>query len=130
MRYDSLSSTERFFESLPTRAPTILGGLATGTLQIDLGIDHQTEHWLVRMRPGAVQASRERGPADAIWYSSAALFDRLITGEAQGLAAVLRNESTFSGDVVLFLAFRRFFPNPPGTRDPREVARQAAGRRS
>ncbi|MET8363343.1 SCP2 sterol-binding domain-containing protein [Micromonospora sp. NPDC005194] len=123
-------ATERFFESLPTRAPAVLGGLARGTLQIDLGTDHRTEHWLVRMRPGAVQASRERGPADAIWFSSSALFDRLITGEAQALAAVLRNESTFSGDVVLFLAFRRFFPNPPGTRDPREVAREAVGRRT
>jgi hypothetical protein len=31
---------------------------------------------------------------------------------------------------VLFLAFRRFFPNPPGTRDPRETARRTAGRPS
>ncbi|MBQ0979378.1 MULTISPECIES: SCP2 sterol-binding domain-containing protein [Micromonospora] len=121
-------AAERFFESLPARAPDVLGGLADGTLQIDLGSDHRTEHWLVRMRPGSVQVSRERGPADAIWFSSAALFDRLITGEAQGVAAVLRNESTFSGNVVLFLAFRRFFPDPPGTRDPREVARRAARR--
>ncbi|MDG4835406.1 SCP2 sterol-binding domain-containing protein [Micromonospora sp. WMMD967] len=121
-------ATERFFESLPARAPDILGGLTDGTLQIDLGSDHQTEHWLVHMRPGSVQVSRERGPADAIWYSSAALFDRLISGEAQSVAAVLRNESTFSGNVVLFLAFRRFFPNPPGTRDPRETARRAVGR--
>ncbi|MGW1450243.1 SCP2 sterol-binding domain-containing protein [Micromonospora sp. NPDC002411] len=121
-------AAERFFESLPARAPDVLGGLTDGTLQIDLGTDHQTEHWLVRMRPGSVQVSRERGPADAIWYSSAALFDRLISGEAQSVAAVLRNESTFSGNVVLFLAFRRFFPNPPGTRDPRETARRTAGR--
>ncbi|WP_410814498.1 SCP2 sterol-binding domain-containing protein [Micromonospora sp. 067-2] len=123
-------ATERFFESLPARGPEVLSGLSAGTLQIDLGTDDQTtEHWLVRMRPGTVQVSRDRGPADAIWYSSAALFDRLVAGEAQGLAAVLRNESTFSGNVVLFLAFRRFFPNPPGTRDPREVARKQAGRR-
>ncbi|WP_433551720.1 hypothetical protein ACQP08_30145 [Micromonospora zamorensis] len=121
-------AAERFFESLPARAPDVLGGLADGTLQIDLGSDHRTEHWLVRMRPGSVRVSRERGPADAIWFSSAALFDRLIAGEAQGVAAVLRNESTFSGNVVLFLAFRRFFPDPPGTRDPREVARRAARR--
>ena len=40
---------------------------------------------------------------------------------------MLRNESTFSGNVVLFLAFRRFFPNPPGTRDPREAAREQPG---
>ncbi|MCG5468764.1 SCP2 sterol-binding domain-containing protein [Micromonospora sp. LAH09] len=121
-------AAERFFESLPARAPDVLGGLADGTLQIDLGSDHRTEHWLVRMRPGSVQVTRERGPADAIWFSSAALFDRLITGEAQGVAAVLRNESTFSGNVVLFLAFRRFFPDPPGTRDPRDTARRAARR--
>ncbi|MET8320987.1 SCP2 sterol-binding domain-containing protein [Micromonospora sp. NPDC005189] len=121
-------TAERFFESLPSRAHDVLGGLADGTLQIDLGTDHRTEHWLVRMRPGSVRISRERGPADAIWYSSAALFDRLVKGEAQGVAAVLRNESTFSGNVVLFLAFRRFFPDPPGTRDPRDVARRAAGR--
>ncbi|MET8230971.1 SCP2 sterol-binding domain-containing protein [Micromonospora sp. NPDC005298] len=121
-------ATERFFESLPARAPAVLRGLADGTLQIDLGTGNQTEHWLVRMRPGAVDVSRNRGPADAIWYSSAELFDRLIAGKAQGIAAVLRNESTFSGNVVLFLAFRRFFPDPPGTRDPREVARRTAGR--
>ena len=41
---------------------------------------------------------------------------------------MLRNESTFSGNVVLFLVFRRFFPNPPGIRDPRETARGQAGR--
>ncbi|MEH1027816.1 SCP2 sterol-binding domain-containing protein [Micromonospora sp. DT68] len=121
-------ATERFFESLPARGPTILRGLVEGTLQIDLEDGQQSEHWLVRMQPGAVRSARERGPADAIWYCRAALFDKLITGEAQGIAAVLRNESTFSGNVVLFLAFRRFFPNPPGTRDPREVARRAAGR--
>ncbi|MEU5906467.1 SCP2 sterol-binding domain-containing protein [Micromonospora sp. NPDC047467] len=121
-------ATERFFESLPARAPAILCGLADGALQIDLSTGQQTEQWMVRMQPGTVRISRERGPADAIWSCDAALFDRLITGEAQGIAAVLRNESTFSGNVVLFLAFRRFFPDPPGTRDPREVARKAAGR--
>ncbi|WBB66198.1 SCP2 sterol-binding domain-containing protein [Micromonospora sp. WMMD812] len=121
-------ATERFFESLPARAPEVLRGLVSGTLQIDLDTGDRTDHWLVRMRPGSVRVSRDRGPADAIWFSSMDLFDRLVCGEAQGVAAVLRNESTFSGNVVLFLAFRRFFPNPPGTRDPREVARRQTGR--
>ncbi|MDG4806449.1 SCP2 sterol-binding domain-containing protein [Micromonospora sp. WMMD1120] len=122
-------ATERFFAGLPSRGPEVLEGLADGTLQIDLTDDeHRTEHWLIRLRPGSVRVSRECGPADANWYSSVALFDRLITGETQGVAAVLRNESTFSGNVMLFLAFRRFFPDPPGTRDPRETARRTAGR--
>ncbi|RKN17188.1 hypothetical protein D7147_21320 [Micromonospora musae] len=120
---------ERFFESLPARAPEVLRGLVSGTLQIDLSVDGGvTEHWLVRMRPGVVEVRRERAPADAIWYSSADLFERMVCGQAQGVAAVFRNESTFSGNVVLFLVFRRFFPDPPGTRDPRETARQQTGR--
>ncbi|MFC3503030.1 SCP2 sterol-binding domain-containing protein [Micromonospora krabiensis] len=122
------AATERFFEALPARAPEVLRGLVSGTLQIDLDTGDGTDHWLVRMRPGAVEVSRNRGPADAIWYSSEDLFDRLVSGQAQGVSAVLRNESTFSGNVVLFLAFRRFFPDPPGTRDPREVARRQTGR--
>ncbi|MER7893667.1 SCP2 sterol-binding domain-containing protein [Micromonospora sp. NPDC094482] len=121
-------TAERFFESLPARAPDVLRGLVSGTLQIELSTDDETDHWLVVMRPGTVEVSRHRGPADALWYSSADLFDRLVRGEAQGVAAVLRNESTFSGNVVLFLAFRRFFPDPPGTRDPREAAREQTGR--
>ncbi|MCM0674573.1 SCP2 sterol-binding domain-containing protein [Micromonospora phytophila] len=121
-------ATERFFESLPARAPEVLRGRVAGTIQIDLSCGNQTAHWLVRMRPGAIEVSRNRGPADAIWYSTEELFDRLVTGRAQAIAAVLRNESTFSGNVVLFLAFRAFFPDPPGTRDPREVARAQTGR--
>ncbi|MER7458903.1 SCP2 sterol-binding domain-containing protein [Micromonospora sp. NPDC126480] len=121
-------ATERFFESLPMQAPEILRGLVRGTLQIDLSLGNRTEHWRVRMEPGAIEVSRQRGPADAIWYSSEDLFDRLVTGQAQSISAVLRNECTFSGNVVLFLAFRRFFPTRPGTRDPRAVAREKVGR--
>ncbi|MGK5674816.1 SCP2 sterol-binding domain-containing protein [Micromonospora sp. URMC 106] len=121
-------ATERFFESLPARAPHVLRGPVNGTMQIDLARGNQTVHWVVRMQPGAIEVSRHRGPADAIWYTSEDLFDRLVTGRAQAISTVLRNESSFSGDVVLFLAFRRFFPEPPDTRDPREVAREQAGR--
>lgn len=119
---------ERFFESLPARAPAVLHGAVTGTIQIDLSRGNQTTHWLVRMAPGEIEVNLGRGPADAIWYNSEDLFERLVTGHAQAIAAVLRNESTFSGNVMLFLSFRRFFPDRPGTRDPRDIARQQAGR--
>ncbi|MGN9810637.1 SCP2 sterol-binding domain-containing protein [Micromonospora sp. BQ11] len=119
---------ERFFESLPARAPGVLRAPVAGTLQIDLSRGNETIHWLVRMGPGRIEVSQARGPADAIWYNSEDLFERLVTGRAQAIAAVLRNESTYSGNVSLFFALRRFFPDPPGTRDPREVARRQAGR--
>ncbi|MEH1102413.1 SCP2 sterol-binding domain-containing protein [Micromonospora sp. CPCC 205561] len=121
-------ATERFFESLPARAPEVLRGPVAGTMQIDLSRGSHTVHWLVHLQPGEIEVSRNRGPADAIWYTSEEQFDQLATGRAQAISSVLRNESSFSGDVVLFLAFRRFFPDPPGTRDPREVARAQVGR--
>jgi putative sterol carrier protein len=127
-------ATERFFASLPARAPEALRNspelrdMVTGTIQIDLTADAVTEHWQVRISPGTAQVSRDREHADAHWTSSCQLFDRIVTGETQALAAVARNEATFSGNVLLLLMFRRFFPDPPGTRDPRVVARERAGR--
>ncbi|MEH0935964.1 SCP2 sterol-binding domain-containing protein [Micromonospora psammae] len=121
-------ATEEFFASLPARAPAVLRGPVSGTLQIDLATGNRTDHWLVQLSPGEVIVTRARGPADAIWNSSADLFERLVTGRAQGISAVLRNETTYSGNVLLFLTFRRFFPAPPGTRDPRETAREHVGR--
>ncbi|MGW0501603.1 SCP2 sterol-binding domain-containing protein [Micromonospora sp. NPDC003241] len=117
-------ATEQFFAALPARAPEVLRAPVAGKLRIDLSDGHHTEHWLVRMRPGAAEVGQGPESADAVWYCGVNLFDRLVTGQAQSISAVFRNESTYTGDVVLFLAFRRFFPPPPGTRDPREVARE------
>ncbi|MEV4710605.1 SCP2 sterol-binding domain-containing protein [Micromonospora sp. NPDC049374] len=119
-------ATQQFFATLPARAPEVLRSPVAGTLRIDLSDGHRTEHWLVRMRPGAAEVSQGADPGDATWYCGVNLFDRLVTGRAQAISAVFRNESTFRGDPVLFLAFRRFFPSAPGTRDPREVAREHA----
>ncbi|WP_328342550.1 SCP2 sterol-binding domain-containing protein [Micromonospora sp. NBC_00421] len=121
-------ATEEFFAALPARAPAVLRGPVVGTLQIDLSAGNRTEHWLVRISPGKAVVEQAQGAADAVWSSSADLFDRLVTGRAQAISAVLRNESTFSGNVMLFLVFRHFFPDPPGARDPRETAREQTGR--
>ncbi|WP_433283551.1 SCP2 sterol-binding domain-containing protein [Micromonospora sp. CA-244673] len=115
---------ERFFASLPARAPAVLRGPTRGRLQLDLTTGNRTEHWLLEIAPGTIQVSREQLPADAVFTISAELFEELVTGREAAMAAVLRNEATFSGNVVLFLMFRRFFPDPPGVRDPRESARE------
>ncbi|MFC0008119.1 SCP2 sterol-binding domain-containing protein [Micromonospora siamensis] len=127
-------ATERFFASLATRAPAalrnseLLRPVLTGTLQIDLVEGPVTDHWRVAMSPGRAEVTRADGEADAKWTSSPGLFDRLVKGETQAIAAVIRNEATFSGNVLLWLMFRRFFPDPPGARDPRRAARERTGR--
>jgi hypothetical protein len=39
---------------------------------------------------------------------------------------LLRNDATLVGDARLVLAFRRYFPPPGGTGDPREGAQRRA----
>jgi hypothetical protein len=125
---ETTEATERFFASLPARAPAVLRGPVRGTLQLRLTTGDHSEHWRVEMAPGSARVTRGTGPADAYWFGSADLFARLVTGRAHGISSMLRNESTLAGDVVLYLAFRRFFPQRPGTRDPRAVAREQTGR--
>lgn len=121
-------ATERFFESLPARAPVVLREPVSGTIQINLTAGGRTEHWYVTLRPGTARVSRERSEADVVWQSPADLFDKMATGEAQSIATILRNATTLSGDVLLFVRFRRFFPDPPGTRDPRLAAQERTNR--
>ncbi|MFF3851913.1 hypothetical protein [Micromonospora sp. NPDC002575] len=121
-------ATERFFATLPARAPAVLRGPVRGTLLLRLTSGADSEHWRVEMAPGSARVTRDTGPADAYWFGSADLFDRLVTGRAHGISSMLRNESTLAGDVLLYLVFRQFFPDPPGTRDPRAVAREQSGR--
>lgn len=117
-------ATERFFASLPARAPDVIVGPIDGTLQINLTAEDRTEHWHLVLQERHVEVRRAQLPADAVWESSLELFDRLATGRAQALAAMLRNDTTLRGDLLLFLTFRAFFPTPPGTRDPRDVVRE------
>lgn len=123
------SVREKFFESLSGRAHTVLSPYAKGTVRADLDCDGTIEHWYITIKAGSIEVTQEDRPADAEFHTSAELFDRIVTGKEQGIAAVFRNEMTYAGDVRLFLLIRRFFPSPPGTRDPRDVARAAVARR-
>jgi SCP-2 sterol transfer family len=115
----------RFFESLSTRGPTVLSEPMAGTLRIDLTEDGAGEHWLVTFEGFQVTVQRAMREADAVWTLSRRLFDDLLMGKSQEIAVLLRNEATFSGDVLLLLAFRRFLPDRGDSRDPR-VGRRAA----
>ncbi|MGC4894908.1 SCP2 sterol-binding domain-containing protein [Micromonospora sp. DT31] len=115
---------QRFFVSLPTRAASVLNSPVGGILQIDLADGNRTEHWYVTLAPGSAQVGREQQrPADGVLSLPVDLFERLVTGREAWLATLLRNDATFSGHVVLLLAFRRFLPGRPDTPDPRETAR-------
>lgn len=110
---------EQFFSTLHARTPQGLRSPVDGVLRVDLYTGEHTEHWVVTLRAGKPIAARDYAEADAVWRCDTELFEKLVTGESQPVAALLRNDATLSGDVTLFLAFRRFFPPSRHARDPR-----------
>ena len=61
---------------------------------------------------GAVEVSKRNQAADSIVRLDKQLFDRIATGEANAVTAVLRGEAALEGDWNLVIVFQRLFPSP------------------
>ena len=57
-----------------------------------------------------------------------AVFDRVASGEQNGMAAFLRGAIEVEGDQALLLPFQRLFPPRPGARDETTRAASPSGR--
>lgn len=112
-----------FFRGLGDVAPRVLPTRIQGSVRIDLGRNGVVDHWYVVASRGHVEVSRENREADASLICDQSLFEDLISGREFAVAVLLRNDATLVGSLALFLAFSRFFPSPPGTRDPRLARR-------
>lgn len=106
-------ATREFFERLAARRSEPLLQAVTGTIRFDLTADEGVEHWLVHIQEGEVKVSRRKVKADCVVTGDRDLFDRLVTGEVNAVAAVLRNELRIEGQAALLLAFQRLLPGPP-----------------
>ena len=122
-------STEEFFAELGRRKHEPMLRKATGTVRFDLVDDtDQTAHWLVTMKKGDVSVSREAADADCIVTTDKPLFDAIVRGERNAMAAILRGEITLEGDRELLVLFQRVFAGPAGSVRQRESV--GAGRSS
>jgi hypothetical protein len=103
-------ATVEFFDALGRRGhePRLLK--ASGTLRWDLVDGDTTEQWYVAVSKGDVTVSKEGGPAGCVARTERAVFDRLASGEANAMAAVLRGALGVEGDVELLVLFQRLFP--------------------
>jgi hypothetical protein len=84
-----------------------------GTLRFDVVRGDTTSSWFVRIDHGDVEVSREDGAADAVARVEEPLFDDIVTGRANAVAAALRGEMAFDGSPQLLTIFQRLFPGPP-----------------
>lgn len=118
---------DEFFEALERRRYEPLLEKVTGILRIDLREDAHTDHWLLRINKGDISVAREDRQADSVVGTDPELFRKIIRGEENALAAMLRGAMTVAGDLQLIVRLERLFPGPPGARGPRRALRETAG---
>ncbi len=106
-------ATAEFFGDLAERGREPFLAKATGTLRFDLAAGESTEHWLVSVERGDVTVSREHAEADCVLSSDRTLFDGVVRGEVNPMAALLRGALTVTGRVELFILLQRLLPGPP-----------------
>ena len=103
--------TADLFESLGQRGHEPLLEQAQGTLRFELE-NGQPQRWLVEVDKGDVVVSHANRKADATIRTDAQLFDRIVRGEVNAMAAVLRGAVKIEGDPQLLMLFQRIFPGP------------------
>jgi putative sterol carrier protein len=114
--------TAAFFEELGRRGHEPLLEKATGTVRVDLADGKRTDRWLVSIRKGDVAVSHRNAGADCILRADRKLFDSMVSGDVNAIAAMLRGALSLEGDVALLVQFQRLFPGPPEGRRKGRVA--------
>jgi putative sterol carrier protein len=117
--------TDLFFARLVEQAEEPLLRRAHGTVRFDLSDGGQLEHWLVTIDDGLVTVSRRNRRADAVVRVDKDVFDDMVSGSLNAMAASLRGDFVPDGDIGLVLRFQRLFPGP-ATRTTSRARRPAA----
>jgi putative sterol carrier protein len=116
------TATDRFFETLAGRKHEPLLEKVSGSVRFDIANGEQTDHWMVTVREGDVEVTRDDSDADSIVRASRNIFDLLATGRENAFAALLRGQASAEGNLELPVLLQRLLPGPP----PDESARPEA----
>jgi|SRR5215210_4052757 len=108
-----LDPTADFFDRLGRRGHEPHLEKATGTVRFDLTENGRTKRWFVGIAKGDVTVSRRGSAVDCVARAEKRLFDSLVTGRQNAMAALLRGELRAEGNTELMVLFQRLFPAPP-----------------
>ena len=120
-------ATAEFFGTLTQRGHVPVLEKAKGTVRIELAEGKRVDRWLLVVDKGDLSVSRKNVGADCIIRADKALFERIVDGEVNATAAVLRGAVTIDGDMELLVQLQKLFPGPPAKRRRRRNG--ANGRR-
>jgi putative sterol carrier protein len=103
--------TSWFFHAIAARGSEPALAAVSGTLRFDLADGNaRTERWSVAMRKGQIDVSRRNTKADCVVRLPGGLFDEIVSGRANMMAALLRGAVDVEGDIGLLVLFQRLFP--------------------
>jgi putative sterol carrier protein len=104
--------TAEFFDGLRQRDHQPALAHKSGVVRIDIDDNGRSERWFVEIDDGTVKVSKRNRKADSTVRSDKQMFERLVTGEANAVAAMLRGAISAGGDWNLLIVFQRLFPSP------------------
>src|SRR5215216_531573 len=122
-------ATSKFFDALVERGHEPLLEKTTGTVRFDLKDGSKTDRWLVTVVKGDFTVSRQNLRADCVVTADKSLFDGIVSGKTNAMAALLRGAMGVEGDVQLLVLFQRLLPGPSRSRRPRPTAASARRQR-
>lgn len=119
-----------FFRGLAERGHEPFLANVSGTLRFDLADGERVEHWYLTIKDGGVAVSHQDAEADAMVRTARTLFEDVVAGRVNAMAAALRGALVPQGNLALVVSFQRLFPGPAaspatdrpavrGTRDDR-----------
>lgn len=106
------SPTTEFFNALGSRGHDEMLEKTTGTVRFEVTNGKRTERWLVSIDKGDIAVSHAKGPADCTVRGPKELIDKIVAGEVNAMAAVLRGAIAVEGDTLLVVLLQRVFPAP------------------
>jgi putative sterol carrier protein len=110
--------TAQFFEELAQRGYEPRLRNASGTFRFDIANGKKTATWFVAIDKGNVAVSQSGGAAAFTNGGRKELFEKLVSGQANAVAAVLRGTLTIAGDWRLLVLVRRILPGPSAVEQP------------
>ncbi len=108
--------TERFFAELASRKHEPLLRKASGSMRLDIVDGRKTRRWLVAVQNGNIEVTARNGEASCVVRADKTVFDKVVTGRLNAVAAVLRGELEVEGDWRLLVRMQRLFPGPRASR--------------
>jgi hypothetical protein len=114
-------ATAQFFANLEQHPHQPLLLRANGSLRFEVSQGKTLQKWRVEVHHGDVSVSHRAGSDDCVVRGSKEMFDRLVTGRENALAATLRGALDVEGNPELLQLFQRILPGPPQAKERRRA---------